>query len=234
MATPIKGETGILYIHDGTIYRPVACLTSTGFNPSVSIIESNTKCNPGVTTKQAGIFTYSLSGEGQYIDTTSVGGDITKASHDFLFTKMVAKLPVTWKLDTGVTGIIYYGSAIITDLPLDQGSGDDLSTFSITLEGSGSVATVDPKAALTPVMTSASAVNITAGTARTFQVTATNSPTSYGITGSIALPSGVTLNTTTGLITATTGAAVGVTVVSLQIFNSEGWSTNSVTINVTA
>jgi hypothetical protein len=146
MSTPIKGELGILYVHDGTIYRPIACLTSNSFSPSVSVIESNTKCDPGVTIKQAGIFTYTLDAEGEYIDTTSVGGEITKASHDFLFTKMVAKLPVVWKLDTGVTGVIYYGNAIITDLPLDQGAGDELSTFSITLEGSGAVATVDPEA----------------------------------------------------------------------------------------
>lgn len=146
MSTPIKGELGILYVHDGTIYRPIACLTSNSFSPSVSVIESNTKCDPGVTIKQAGIFTYTLDAEGEYIDTTSVGGEITKASHDFLFTKMVAKLPVVWKLDTGVTGVIYYGNAIITDLPLDQGAGDELSTFSITLEGSGAVVTVDPEA----------------------------------------------------------------------------------------
>ncbi|WP_395045945.1 hypothetical protein, partial [Flavobacterium sp.] len=135
MSTPIKGELGILYVHDGLIYRPIACLTSNIFSPSVSVIESNTKCDPGVTIKQAGIFTYTLDAEGEYIDTTSVGGEITKASHDYLFTKMVAKVLVTWKLVTGVTGIIYYGSAIITDLPLDQGAGDELSTFSITFEG---------------------------------------------------------------------------------------------------
>ena len=144
MALPIKGEIALIYIHDGTIYRPLACLTSNSFNPSVSIIESNTKCNPGVTIKTAGMFNYTLEAEGEYIDTTSVGGDTTKASQDYLFTKMTAKLPVTWKLDTGVTGVIYYGTGIITDLPLDQGSGDDLSTFSITIEGSGDVAKVDP------------------------------------------------------------------------------------------
>jgi predicted secreted protein len=140
----IKGELGLLYIHDGTIYRPLACLTSSSFSPNVSIIESMTKCNPGVVTKTAGMFTYALEAEGEYIDTTSVGGEITKASHDYLFTKMVAKLPVNWKLVTGVTGVTYYGTAIITDLPLEQGAGDELSTFSITMEGSGSVVLTDP------------------------------------------------------------------------------------------
>jgi predicted secreted protein len=142
----IKGELGILYIHDNTIYRPIACLTSNSFNPTVSVIESMTKCAPGVVEKTAGMFNYTLEAEGEYIDTTSVGGETTKASHDYLFTKMVAKLPITWKLDTGVTGAIYYGTGIITDLPLEQGAGDELSTFSISIEGSGAVVLTDPKA----------------------------------------------------------------------------------------
>ena len=146
MATPIKGEVGILYVHDGTIYRPVACLTSNSLSSTVSVIESQTKCYPGVTKKQAGISSYTIDAEGEYIDTTSVGGEATKASHDYLLTKQLAKLPITWKLYTGVTGAIYYGSAILSDLSLDQGAGDEISTFSVTLDGDGAIATVDPEA----------------------------------------------------------------------------------------
>jgi|SRR6478609_2460912 len=146
MALPIKGELGILYVHDGTLYRPVACLTSNSLNTAVSIIESQTKCNPGQVIKQAGTLSYTLDAEGEYIDTTSVGGEVTKASHDYLITLQQALAEVTWKLDTGVTGAIYYGTAIISDLTLDQGAGDEISTFSMTLEGSGEIVTVDPEA----------------------------------------------------------------------------------------
>jgi len=146
MALPIKGEVGILYVHDGTIYRPVACLTSNSLSSAVSIIESQTKCFPGVVKKQAGVFSYTIDAEGEYIDTTSIGGETTKASHDYLLTKQIAKTAITWKLDTGVTGAIYYGSAILSDLSLDQGAGDEISTFSVTLEGDGAIATVDPEA----------------------------------------------------------------------------------------
>lgn len=144
MGLPIKGEVGILYVHDGTIYRPVACLTSNSLNSTVSVIESQTKCFPGTTKKQAGTSNYTIDADGEYIDTTSVGGETTKASHDYLLTKQSLKLPVTWKLDTGVSTAIYYGSAIITDLTLDQGAGDEISTFSMTLEGDGDIVTVDP------------------------------------------------------------------------------------------
>ena len=142
----IKGEVGILYVHDGAIYRPVACLTSNSLSTAVSVIESNTKCDPGVTKKQGGIFTYTIEAEGEYIDTTSVGGEVTKASHDYLLDKQKLKGLITWKLVTGVTGATYYGEAIISDLSLDQGAGDELSTFSVTLEGSGDIAETDPEA----------------------------------------------------------------------------------------
>lgn len=144
MALPIKGEVGILYIVDGAGYKPVACLTSNSLSTAVSVIESVTKCNPGESIKQGGMFTYSLDAEGEYIDTTSIGGDTTKASHDFLIQLQLLRELVTWKLETGVTGATYYGNALISDLSLDMGSGDDLATFSMTLDGSGVISQIDP------------------------------------------------------------------------------------------
>lgn len=140
----IKGEIGILYVWDGA-YKPIACLTSNSLSTAVSVIESNTKCFPGVTKKQAGISSYTLEAEGEYIDTTSVGGDTAKASHDTLLELQDLKELVTWKLVTGVTGATYYGEALLSDLSLEQGAGDELSTFSVTLDGSGSITKVDPK-----------------------------------------------------------------------------------------
>ncbi len=144
----IKGENGVLYIY-ATTWKPVACLTSNSLNSTVSIIESQTKCNPGVVEKQAGTFSYTIDAEGEYIDTTSVGGDTAKKSHDALLALQMAKTTVEWKIDTDVTdatSIKYYGNAIITDLSLSQGSGDEISTFSATLDGSGAIVLVDPNA----------------------------------------------------------------------------------------
>lgn len=142
--TPIKGEVGIIYVHDGTIFRPIACLTSNSLNSAVSVIESQTKCYPGVVKKQAGIFSYTIDAEGEYIDTTSVGGELTMASHDFLLTKQMAKTVITWKLVTGVTGITYYGTSILSDLKLTQDAGDAISTFSVTLDGDGAISLTNP------------------------------------------------------------------------------------------
>ena len=143
MSNFIKGEGLILYIHDGSIYRPIACLTSNSLSQTQNIIESQTKCDPGVVIKDAGTMSYDISAEGQYIDTTSVGAEVTRASHDYLHTIMGTSK--TWKMDTGLADTsAYYGTAIIGDLSLDAPAGDEIATFSCTLAGSGSIVTVDP------------------------------------------------------------------------------------------
>jgi len=145
--TFIKGDVNILYIHDDTIYRPVACLTSNSLATALEVLETATKCDAGNTVKSAGVFSYSISAEGLYIDTTSAGAEVTKASHDWLLVKQMAKATVTWKLATGLTDTAnYYGSALITDLNLDSPSNSENATFSATLDGSGAIVLVDPEA----------------------------------------------------------------------------------------
>lgn len=145
MATFIKGDVLVLHIHDGTSYRPVACLTSNSLSQTRGVIETQTKCDPGVIQRQAGVLAYEISAEGEYIDTTSVGGETTKASHDYLKGLMEAGSEVTWKMDTGLTDTAaYYGNAYITELSADAPTGDEFATFSMTLSGTGSIVTVDP------------------------------------------------------------------------------------------
>lgn len=143
----ILGEKGILYIYTGAAYKPVACLTSNSLNTTVSMIESQTKCFPGVVKKTAGTFSYSIDAEGEYIDTTTVGGDTAKQSHDALFLLQQAKTIIEWKIDTNIsdtTSVKYYGSGYLTDLSATFGSGDELSTFSATIDGDGAILLTDP------------------------------------------------------------------------------------------
>jgi hypothetical protein len=100
MSTPIKGEFGVLFIAEDEAWLPIACLTSNSLASTVAEITRQTKCAPGVTEKSAGSFNYTLSAEGEYIDTTTAGGDDTKVSHDKLLALQIAKSLVTWKLDT--------------------------------------------------------------------------------------------------------------------------------------
>ena len=145
MSTFIKGDAIILYVHDGSIYRPIACLTSNSLSQTRNIIESQTKCDPGLVIKDAGTLSYEISFEGQYIDTTSAGSEVTKASHDYLFGIMNSGAVQTWKMDTGLTDTTnYYGTGILGDLEMSADAGDELAAFSGTLSGSGAIVTVDP------------------------------------------------------------------------------------------
>lgn len=141
--TKIHGKDSIIYVYDGAAYRPIACLTSQSIATALSVIESNTKCDPGNTTRETDQFSYDISADGEYIDTTSVGGETTLASHDWLLVKQMAKAKVIWKLDTALADTTYYGTAILSDLNADFPS-DALATFSATLSGDGAIVTVDP------------------------------------------------------------------------------------------
>jgi len=145
MSTFIKGDVNILYVHDATIWRPVACLTSNSLSETRNVIEAQTKCEPGETLKQSGSYSYEVSAEGNYIDTTSVGAEITKASHDYLRSLMSSGSSFFWKLDTGLTDTAaYFGTAILSDLEMTSAAGDEFTTFSATLNGSGLIVTADP------------------------------------------------------------------------------------------
>jgi len=146
MADKIKGEGLILYIHDGALYRPLACLTGNTLNTDLAIIESQTKCSPGLVEKQPGAFSYTIDADMEIIDTTSVGGDDTKASHDYLLGLQQTKTKVNWKMDSGTTDLTYYGTGYITSLSLDAPAGDEFTTSSITIDGSGAITTTDPLA----------------------------------------------------------------------------------------
>jgi len=146
MSEFIKGDVIILSIHDGSIYRPVACLTSNSLSQTRNIIESQTKCDPGVIIKDAGSLSYEIAFEGRYIDTTSAGAQVTLASHDWLKPNAMEVLTGNiWRMSTGLTDTpFYYGDGIMSDLELTADAGDELANFSGTLAGSGSIVEIDP------------------------------------------------------------------------------------------
>ncbi len=80
-----------------------------------------------------------------------------------------------------------------------------------------------------PVVTSPGEASGTRGQPFSYQITATNSPASYGVTGT--LPAGVSLNTTTGLLSGTPTAAGSFTV-TLRATNAGGTGTKALTLTV--
>ena len=118
---------------------------------------------------------------------------------------------------------------------LISGTPTAAGTASVTLSATNSGGTANATLALTinvpaPEITSAATATATAGTTFSFQITATNSPTSYGAT---SLPGGLTVNSATGLISGTP-TATGTASVILSATNSGGAANATLALTVNA
>jgi hypothetical protein len=84
-----------------------------------------------------------------------------------------------------------------------------------------------------PVINSGATASGVTGSAFSYQISASNSPTSYGASG---LPSGLSINTSSGQISGTisSSASVGVYVVTLTATNAGGSGTKLLSLTVTA
>lgn len=99
-----------------------------------------------------------------------------------------------------------------------------------TSSSSSSTATATTlAAAASPVITSATTGSALVGTAFTYQIKATNSPTSFGASG---LPSGLAINTASGLISGTPTSSGNVSV-GLSATNASGTGTANLALTVT-
>lgn len=146
--TKINGDVLILqaWDSDASAYKPIACITSNELSSTAEIIESKTKCAPGVISKDYGSINKSISIDGEYIDTTSAGGETTKASHDWLEEKQDAKEKIDIAIGTGLDDVpTKYAKALISDIVL-TGPAGSISTFSATLDIDGGYI-ADPHAA---------------------------------------------------------------------------------------
>lgn len=117
------------------------------------------------------------------------------------------------------TVAIFRGAGGATD------TGDNRNDFSASApnprnSGFGSV--------VAPVITSPTTASGTVGQIFSYQITANNSPTSFGATG---LPGGLTVNTSTGLISGTPSSA-GSSTVSISATNSAGTGSGTATITI--
>ena len=83
--------------------------------------------------------------------------------------------------------------------------------------------------AVTPVITSTNAVTATNYVGFSYQITASNNPVSYNASG---LPSGLTIDTTNGLISGTSQATPGTYTVVLSAINSAGEGTKNLTLTL--
>src|SRR5208282_2099445 len=116
---------------------------------------------------------------------------------------------------------------------LISGTPTAAGTSTVTLSATNSSGTGNATLTLTiavaaPAITSATVASGTVGSAFSYQITATNAPTSYGATG---LPAGLTVNSGTGLISGTPTAA-GTSTVTLSATNSAGTGNATLTLTI--
>ena len=115
-----------------------------------------------------------------------------------------------------------------------SGQSKFAGTFAMTLNaynsgGKGSQSLTLTVAASVPVITSAATDNATVGTAYSYQITASNVPTDYGVTG---LPPGLSVSAQTGLIAGTPKKA-GTYTLTLNAYNPAGKGSGTLTLTIT-
>lgn len=140
----LMGVNSMLFIHDGTAYLPIVCLTGNSTNEEVAVNDGTvTKCNPNPT-PILGAYTYTKEFEGVAIEDQS-GKFSLEAIRDFLRSKAVAKLPVFWKEEitlANATKVTEYGKAFLTNVSYEAPAEGEM-TFSGTLNGIDSISSTD-------------------------------------------------------------------------------------------
>src|SRR5437870_1036733 len=125
------------------------------------------------------------------------------------------------------------GLTVNTSTGLISGTPTTAGTYSVTISATNSGGTGSATLTLTikppaPVITSPATATGQVGVAFSYQITATNNPTSYNATG---LPAGLTVNTSTGLISGTPTTA-GTYSVTISATNSGGTGSATLTLTI--
>ncbi len=238
---PPAGQTGVAYSFQITANFAPTSFNATNLPPGLSV-STTTGLISGIPTA-AGTFNTatitSTNGSGSDTDTVTftialgppvisssaaAGGNVGFA---FSYQIVASNSPTLYAASTLPPGVtINPGTGLISGTPTATG------TFSGTMSATNATATTTVPLTITigvgvPVVTSATVAGTT-GQLFSYQVIATNGPTSYGATG---LPPGLSINSTTGLITGTLIAS-GTSSVGLSATNGTGTGSGVLTLNI--
>ena len=155
-------------------------------------------------------------------DLTAIGA---VGDNSFIYTVAASNQPTSFNVGTLPPGLTYSsGTAQITGTPTTAGTYN-VSLSANNATGTGStvtlVVTIQPSGPV-PAIDSNASVTADVNTPFSYQITATNTPTSFTASG---LPVGLSLNTTSGLISGTPTVS-GVSTATLTASNGNGSSAN--------
>ena len=158
---------------------------------------------------------------------TTAAGTVGAA---FTYQITTSNTPTSFTASGLPAGLAVNATGLISGTP--TAAGASIVTVSATNAGGTGSATVTltiaPAAVAAPVITSATTAAGTVGAAFTYQITASNTPTSFTATG---LPAGLTVNSS-GLISGTPTAA-GASTVTVSATNAGGTGSATVTLTIT-
>jgi phosphatidylinositol-3-phosphatase len=192
-----------------------------------------------------------VDGTAQNIDTkgssavngVTSGNGVTTLNGDLIFGAVMG--------DSGNNTTVTAGTGATQRLVAHNGADDPLASEDLIQTSAGSVAATftfsiagsyqahmvafkqaapggTPPPSAIPVIDSATSANGQVGSAFNYQITATNSPTSFGAKG---LPAGLSIDTATGLISGIPTAA-GTFSIALSATNASGAGTAALTLNI--
>lgn len=148
----------------------------------------------------------------------------------FSYTITASNTPTSF----GATGLPA-GLTVNTSTGVINGTPTTAGTYNVTISATNGGGTTSKTLTITinsgvsaPVISSSATATGTAGASFSYAITATNTPTTFGAT---ALPSGLSVNTSTGLISGTPATA-GTYTSTVSATNAGGTATKQVTITI--
>jgi hypothetical protein len=243
-ATSASGTTGVAFSYQIAATNSPTSYSATGLPAGLSVnaatgLISGTPTSAGTSTVTLGATNTGGTGNATLTLTVTLGAPVitsaTSASGTagvaFSYQIAATNSPTSYSA-TGLPA----GLSVSTATGLISGTPTSAGTSTVTLGaintgGTGNAnltLTIAAAGAPAPVITSATAASGTAGSAFSYQITATNTPSSYSATG---LPAGLSVNTATGLISGTPTSA-GTSTVTLGATNSGGTGHATLTLTV--
>ena len=174
----------------------------------------------------------------------SVGGTRPAITSSLNITAGAANMPFQYQILASNSPISYYatglpsGMSINTSTGVISGTGPyNATTADVTLTATNAAGSATATLVITfvgpPTITSAARIGVQPGKPFTYQITATNSPTSYAAFNNFTspLPAGVTVNTTTGLVSGV--VPNGFQYLNVEATNAGGTGSQVVTLDPT-